>query len=89
MWVVRYTLIEYMPIHLRDSHKKARAYGHWPYNGTIRVYVEGDIESTDLDEHWTNVIEDSIWELPENEHSIVASELPGEVWANRYGDNDE
>lgn len=61
-----YTLIEYMPTHFRASHEAARNCGAWPLNGAVRVYVEGDVPSRDLDA-WATVIEDGIRTLPEGE----------------------
>ena len=59
------TLIEYMPAYLRESHLAARNKGVWPANGSVRVYVIGEITDAQLDPDWADVIK-----------TIEAAELP-------------
>ncbi len=70
----QYTLIEYMPAHLR-AHGRAVSPGC-----AVRAYVQGDVDPTDLHPRWASVIEDGIDTLPEDEPSVCASDLPREVW---------
>src|SRR5688572_4694394 len=59
--MTRYTLVEYMPLHLRASHVDARNSGRYPSNGAERVYVEGEsIDARQLDPRWAEVLEDHI-----------------------------
>jgi len=53
-----YTLIEYMPAHLRASHTAARNHGIYPHNGADRVWVEGGAPEVidHLDTDWASIV---------------------------------
>jgi hypothetical protein len=51
-----FTLIEYMPVHLRSSHLAAGNSGTYPHNGAVRVLVEGEVDPSILDPDWTSVV---------------------------------
>lgn len=84
--MAQYTLIEYMPEHLRASHTAARNSGVYPHNGAERLYIEGEVDSRDLDPNWASVIEDGVraTELPEDER--VHYEVPAEALRPYDGD---
>lgn len=65
-----YTLIEYMPAHLRASHDAAGNSGVYPHNGAERAYVDGLILSSLLHPRWARIVEDGITELPAGEISL-------------------
>lgn len=72
-----YTLIEYMPLHLRESHRAARNSGVYPHNGAVRVWVEGDLsicEADYLDTEWASVVRTQAMR-PE----VVEDDIPGEA----------
>jgi hypothetical protein len=77
-----YTLLEYMPVHLRSSHIAAGNSGRYPTNGAERVYVcDIEVQSRWLDSRWAEVIEDCISEtdLPEDCHTVY--DIPSEALA--------
>jgi hypothetical protein len=86
--MTRYTLIEYMPEHLRGCHIDAGNSGRYPHNGACRVYVEGEaIDPTELDPRWAEIIEDHIDEqdVPEGAVRTVLGE-PADMLAPYEGD---
>lgn len=66
---IRYTLVEYMPRHLRANHTQAGNHGVYPHNGAVRIYVEHEVSSEDLDPTWARIVEDNIRpeDIPEGE----------------------
>ena len=81
---MKYTLLEYMPVHLRAGHLAAGNSGRYPSNGAERVYVEGDVESRLLDPRWAEIVEDEIRELPEGETALA--DIPEEAFKRAYDD---
>lgn len=77
----RYTLIEYMPLHLRDSHARAGNSGVYPQNGAVRLFVVGDVLASDLHPTWAEVVEDCLRELPPNETAVELDAIPPEALA--------
>jgi hypothetical protein len=79
----RYTLIEYMPEHLRSSHRAAGNSGRYPHNGAERVYVEGDIQASELHPNWASVVEDgvSLEYIPEQDRGDLLPYVPDEALA--------
>lgn len=53
-----YILIERMPDHLRESHRKAGNWGDYPHNGAERVLVHRDC-APDADDEYDRVIRDA------------------------------
>lgn len=74
-----YTLIEYMPRHLRASHEAARNDGSYPANGAIRDYVVGPVNPSDLHPRWARVIADGLDSIPDDEPAY--DEIPEDALA--------
>ena len=69
-----YTLIEYMPMHLRDSHRAAGNSGRWPHNGSERLYVAGDVPPSELDE-WASVLAEGVSQAAVDAGQYEVSEI--------------
>lgn len=80
---ITYSLIEYMPEHLRASHVAARNSGTYPHNGAQRVYVEGEISASQLHPEWAEVISDGLLlsEIPEQDREDILAEIPTDALA--------
>jgi hypothetical protein len=52
-------------------------------------YVEGQVESSDLDKAIACVVEDGIKrnEIPEDACVMTESDIPKDAWIKRYGDD--
>jgi hypothetical protein len=76
--MIRYTLVEYMPRHLRNSHTQAGNRGSYPANGAERVYIEHEVLSRDLDPRWVEILEDGIRreDIPEDALTGVLADYP-------------
>lgn len=84
--LIRYSLIEYMPLHLRGSHIAAGNSGVYPHNGAERIYVAGDIDTSGFDPRWTTVLADGLRELPTGETAIDPGDIPSDVYGPGGGD---
>jgi hypothetical protein len=73
-----FTLIEYMPVHLRASHLAAGNAGIYPHNGAKRVWVTGDCRPAvdHLDERWASVVRVAA-RLPDGETTLI--DIPAEA----------
>jgi len=75
-----YTLIEYMPRHLRASHRAARNSGLYPRNGSCRVWIAGhpgDVEDS-LDAEWSRVIRGQAITPGDDDYPIV-DDIPSDA----------
>lgn len=79
--MTRYTLIEFMPTHLRAQHVAARNHGTYPANGAERVYVACDVSASDLHPTWADVLEDEIRECDVPATATRSDEIPDEALA--------
>jgi hypothetical protein len=77
------TLIEFMPVYLRQAHLEAGNSGYYPHNGAQRVWVRGVVAEEDLDGEWSGVIEVGV--APDGEP--VLDDAPADAWAPVGGDD--
>jgi hypothetical protein len=78
-----FTLIEYMPGHLRESHLAAGNSGVYPHNGAAREWIQGHLDDSQLDSRWASVVRVAA-RLPVGETAL--DEVPDD--AIRPGEDD-